>query len=209
MPTGAQSQSDKPGVLYSSHPSKRVNLDESTLMTVDLLLKKGVKKSGIIDHLMNHTDNNPTPKDVQNLVQKLKTREQRDGPSGTDKRLKKWMKQFGDVPGNVGRIFLGDVGDVGAKKGATCITLQAKHMRTLFDQFPEVLMIDTTHGTNRSKYKVFSFMAHDTFGMGQFVQHALLQNERYETLLDSDGESQSEQSCVDKTSMCAGGQGFH
>ncbi|ETO59111.1 hypothetical protein F444_22515 [Phytophthora nicotianae P1976] len=131
----------------------------------DLLLKKGVKKSGIIDHLMNHTDNNPTPKYVQNLVQKLKTREQRDGPSGTDKRLKKWMKQFGDVPGNVGRIFLGDVGDVGAKKVATCITLQAKHMRTLFDQFREVLMIDTTHGTNRSKYKVFSFMAHDTFGM--------------------------------------------
>ncbi|KAI9985434.1 hypothetical protein PInf_004792 [Phytophthora infestans] len=72
--------------------------------------KKGVKKSGIISHLMKHTDSNPTPKDVQNLVQKLKAREQRDGPSSTDKRLKKWMKQFGDVPGNVGRVFLDDVG---------------------------------------------------------------------------------------------------
>ncbi|KAI9984337.1 hypothetical protein PInf_005685 [Phytophthora infestans] len=61
-------------------------------------------------HLMKHTDSNPTPKDVQNLVQKLKAREQRDGPSSTDKRLKKWMKQFGDVPGNVGRVFLDDVG---------------------------------------------------------------------------------------------------
>ncbi|EEY68313.1 uncharacterized protein PITG_22747 [Phytophthora infestans T30-4] len=54
--------------------------------------------------------------------------------------------------------------------------------------FPEVLMIDATHGTNRSKYKVFSFMAHDTFGKGQFVQHALLQNERYETLLTATEE---------------------
>eukprot|EP00644_Phytophthora_capsici_P019235 jgi/Phyca11/132981/e_gw1.284.3.1 len=56
-------------------------------------------------------------------------------------------------------------------------------MRSLFKRFPEVLLIDATHGTNRSKYKVFSFMAHDTFGKGQFVQHSLLQNERWPTLL--------------------------
>lgn len=97
-------------LAFSSHPSKRIILDESTLTTVDRLRKKGVKKSGIISHLMKHTDSNPTPKDVQNLVQKLKAREQRDGPSSTDKRLKKWMKQFGNVPGNVGRVFLDDVG---------------------------------------------------------------------------------------------------
>ena len=37
--------------------------------------------------------------------------------------------------------------------------------------------------TGPTKYKVFSFMAHDTFGKGQFVQHALLQNGRWPTLL--------------------------
>ncbi|ETL42030.1 hypothetical protein L916_07092, partial [Phytophthora nicotianae] len=36
---------------------------------------------------------------------------------------------------------------------ATCITLQTGHMRSLFDRFPEVFMIDATHGTNASKYK--------------------------------------------------------
>eukprot|EP00644_Phytophthora_capsici_P007316 jgi/Phyca11/55771/gw1.21.167.1 len=56
-------------------------------------------------------------------------------------------------------------------------------MRELFDRFPEVLMIDATHGTNSSKYKVFSIMAHDVFGKGQFVQHAVVQNERRPTLL--------------------------
>ncbi|ETO77469.1 hypothetical protein F444_07341 [Phytophthora nicotianae P1976] len=37
---------------------------------------------------------------------------------------------------------------------ATCITLQTGHMRSLFDRFPEVFMIDATHGTNASKYKM-------------------------------------------------------
>ncbi|KAE9182175.1 hypothetical protein PF004_g24318 [Phytophthora fragariae] len=85
------------------------------------------------------------------------------------------MAEFGVQTGNVGRSF---VDDVNQKKIATCITLQTKHMRAIFEQFPEVLLIDATHGTNRSKYKVFSLMAHDTFGKSQFVQHALLQNER-------------------------------
>ncbi|RLN96223.1 hypothetical protein BBJ28_00017783 [Nothophytophthora sp. Chile5] len=53
----------------------------------------------------------------------------------------------------------------------------------MFDRFPEILMIDATHGTNSSKYKVFSIMAHDVFGKGQFVQHAVVQNERRPSLL--------------------------
>ncbi|KAE9231959.1 hypothetical protein PF005_g2888 [Phytophthora fragariae] len=84
------------------------------------------------------------------------------------------------APGNVGRIF---IDSVDGKKVAAFITLQTKHMRSLFSQFPEVLLIDATHGSNRFKYKVFSFMAHATFGKVQFVQHALLQNEQRPTLL--------------------------
>ena len=43
-------------------------------------------------------------------------------------------------------------------------------MRRMFDLFPEVLLIDATHGTNNCNYKLFSFMIHDTFGSGQHVQ---------------------------------------
>ncbi|KAG4064359.1 hypothetical protein PC123_g796 [Phytophthora cactorum] len=46
---------------------------------------------------------------IHKRVRKLKARETRDGSSNSDKRLKKWMKQFGDQPENVGRIFLDDV----------------------------------------------------------------------------------------------------
>ncbi|ETL77345.1 hypothetical protein L917_21716 [Phytophthora nicotianae] len=45
--------------------------------------------------------------------------------------------------------FCGEPGNI----IATCITLQTGHMRSLFDRFPEVFMIDATHGTNASKYK--------------------------------------------------------
>ncbi|KAE9356327.1 hypothetical protein PR003_g2373 [Phytophthora rubi] len=58
-------------------------------------------------------------------------------------------------------------------------------MRGMCQRFPEVLLIDATHGTNVSKYKSVSFMAHDMFGHGQYVQHAVVQNERYDTLLSA------------------------
>ncbi|GMF55348.1 unnamed protein product [Phytophthora fragariaefolia] len=52
-----------------------------------------------------------------------------------------------------------------------------------FSEEPGMSSIDATHGTNSSKYKVFSIMTNDIFGKGQFVQHAVVQNERRTTLL--------------------------
>lgn len=65
---------------------------------------------------------------------------------------------------------------------ASCVTLQTQHIRDTFVRFPEVILIDATHDTNVSKYKVISFMAHDVFGRGLYVQHAVIQNERAKTL---------------------------
>ncbi|KAE8976027.1 hypothetical protein PF011_g24225 [Phytophthora fragariae] len=148
---------------------------QETIQTVAGLRKAGTKKTSILKIITDNSGSNSQPQDVHNLVAKLKASENENGPSTSGKRLKNWMAEFGVQTGNVGRSF---VDDVNQKKIATCITLQTKHMRAIFEQFREVLLIDATHGTNRSKYKVFSLMAHDTFGKSQFVQHALLQNER-------------------------------
>ncbi|DAZ94270.1 TPA: hypothetical protein N0F65_011902 [Lagenidium giganteum] len=86
-----------------------------------------------------------------------------------------WARDFAEE-GNVGRIFTDEQNVV------ACITMQTKHMMQMIDLFPEVLMIDATHGTNASNYKLFSFMVHDAFGKGHHVQHALVENERRETL---------------------------
>ncbi|ETO64775.1 hypothetical protein F444_17774 [Phytophthora nicotianae P1976] len=100
-------------------------------------------------------------------LRKLKEHESGSGPSASGKRLKKWVSEFGNVPGN---------------KKYGLYTLLTKPVLSIFDQLPESLMVDVTSRKNRSKYKVFSFMAHDTFGKCKFVQHALLQNERSATL---------------------------
>ncbi|GMF52109.1 unnamed protein product [Phytophthora fragariaefolia] len=101
----------------------------------------------------------------------LRLKKQEDSGSTSAKRLKQWMVEFSEEPRNVGRIFVNSIRD------------KTKHMRQLFDRFPEVLMIDATHRTNSSKYKVSSIMTHDIFGKGQFVQHAVVQNERRTTFL--------------------------
>ncbi|ETO60131.1 hypothetical protein F444_21634 [Phytophthora nicotianae P1976] len=51
--------------------------------------------------------------------------------------------------------------------------------------FPEVLLVDATHNTNDLRYKLFSFMVHDVYGHGQYVQHSLMKNETTECLADA------------------------
>ncbi len=72
---------------------------------------------------------------------------------------------------NVVRVIKDDDGYVIA------IIFQTGEMRMFADNFIEVLMIDSTHCTNDSKYKLFSFMVHDSFGNGQYVLHSLIDQE--------------------------------
>ncbi|ETL24396.1 hypothetical protein L916_21590, partial [Phytophthora nicotianae] len=135
---------------------------DSVLQTVGALQKAGAGKKNILQFITENSDCTPTIRDVHNLVRKLKARTTQSTTSA--QRLKAWMIDFCGEHGNVGRIF---VEARQSKKIATCITMQTQHMRYLYDRFPEVLLIDATHGTNAPKYKIFSFMIHDTFGKGQ------------------------------------------
>ncbi|GMF57042.1 unnamed protein product [Phytophthora fragariaefolia] len=162
---------------YKQYASNRLSVGDEVLSTVNVLRKAGAKAKSILKFIVEHSDSS---RDVHNLVHALKLREQ--GTSTRAQRLKTWMMEFCEVPGNIGRIF---VDSSSGKRIATCITVQTKHMVELFDRFPEVLLIDATHGTNACKYKVFSFMAHDIFGKGQYVQHAIMQNESSETLFSA------------------------
>ncbi|KAK1934612.1 Zinc finger SWIM domain-containing protein 3 [Phytophthora citrophthora] len=150
---------------YSHYPHNRTDFEPAVTKTVTELF------------IQDNSTCTPTTQDIHNLVRKLKQRTHTASTSG--KRLKQWISEFSQEPGNVGGVFVDSVQN---KTGATCITLQTKHMRELFHRFPEVVMIDATHGTNSSKYKVFSIMAHDAFGKGQFIHHAAVQNERNPTL---------------------------
>ncbi|KAE9080927.1 hypothetical protein PF010_g22202 [Phytophthora fragariae] len=133
---------------FRQYPRNRNALESEVLATVDTLRKAGASKKRIQQYIHENSVCTPTNQDVRNLVRRLKKREHTASTSA--KRLKQWVQEFSEESGNVAGIFVDSVQN---KNIATCITLQTAHMRQLFDFFPEVLMIDATHGTNSSKYK--------------------------------------------------------
>ncbi|KAG6946831.1 hypothetical protein JG687_00016492 [Phytophthora cactorum] len=73
------------------------------------------------------------------------------------------------------------------------VVFHSARMKRLFRDFPDVVLVDTTHGTNTNKYKLFSFAVTDLFGktshkimdvfcVGQYVMHALVKAETKENL---------------------------
>ncbi|ETO64164.1 hypothetical protein F444_18258 [Phytophthora nicotianae P1976] len=66
------------------------------------------------------------------------------------------------------------------KKQEHTANTSAKRLKQWMVEFSE--QTDATHGTNLSKYKVFSIMTHDAFDNEQFVQHVITRNERTSTL---------------------------
>jgi hypothetical protein len=100
-------------------------------------------------------------------------KKQNHGGDTEEIRMKKILEEFMERGGgNKAKIFVS-----GKPKIARCITFQTGTMRKQFEAFPEVVLVDSTHGTNNRRYKLFSFMVHDAFGKGQFVQHSFVDRE--------------------------------
>ncbi|KAE9031837.1 hypothetical protein PR002_g9491 [Phytophthora rubi] len=100
--------------------------------------------------------------DVHNLVARLR-RESYAFPT-IEERIHAILEDFASQKGNLTRVYANEENVV------ECITIQSAHMRAMFELFPEVVLIDATHDTNASNYKLFSFMIHDAMGKGQHVQ---------------------------------------
>lgn len=94
---------------HSQYPQTRTAYEPEVLSTVDELRKAGAKKKSILAYIHDHSACEPTKKDVHNLVAKLK-KEAHTAPTSA-KRLKRWMIEFTEEPGNVGRIFVDKVQD--------------------------------------------------------------------------------------------------
>ena len=56
------------------------------------------------------------------------------------------------------------------------INMTSSFARDMFYRYPEVLVVDMTHKTNRWNYQVLGFVAVDQFGKGQFVQSSFLES---------------------------------
>ncbi|KAE9038847.1 hypothetical protein PR001_g7787 [Phytophthora rubi] len=163
---------------YENHPVNRRVDDADVINFVDELQMAGAKKKLILEYLRRKTGKKVTLRDVHNLVQKLK--DARRGSTTVEARLDTILREFcSSRKENTATIYVDD------NKLAQTITFQTHQMRRFFEAFPEVLMIDATHNTNDARYKLISFMIHDIFGHGQYVQHALMENESAECLTDA------------------------
>ncbi|POM76283.1 ABC Superfamily [Phytophthora palmivora] len=109
-----------------------------------------------MQYLRKKTGKNVTLRDVHNMVTKLK--EKRRGKATTEERLEVVLREVCESRGNRATVFVDD------NKTAQTIILQTRQMRRWFKAFPEVLLIDATHNTNESRYKLFSFMVNDVYG---------------------------------------------
>ncbi|POM74259.1 Hypothetical protein PHPALM_8812 [Phytophthora palmivora] len=163
---------------YKRLPSNRLQLPVAELATVNMLRKVGLSRKKILKYIWDNTDSEPDIVDIHNLIAKLK----RDDKAGTtvSDRLAETLDRFCEKDSFAAAHVCMD--RQGGKPVARCITLQSSHMRSLFSSFPEVLLVDATHDTNSERYKLFSFMVHDSHGRGQHVQHALMTDERAESM---------------------------
>ncbi|RLN90505.1 hypothetical protein BBJ28_00014636 [Nothophytophthora sp. Chile5] len=165
---------------FANYAENRRCEDPDLLQVVDELQRAGAKKKRILEYLRAKTGKRLLIRDVHNLVRRMKV--QRRGDSSLEQRVEDVLRLFvdcNDDRGNVARVYV-DTDNV-----AQTITIQTAEQRRLFQRFPEVLLIDATHGTNNSRYKLFSFMVHDAFGHGQYIQHALIENESADNLTDA------------------------
>ncbi|OWY99423.1 hypothetical protein PHMEG_00029572 [Phytophthora megakarya] len=143
-----------------------MKLPAKDLTTVDMLRKDGLSRRKILRFIWDNASCEPDMVDVHNLLAKLK-REEDAGTTYSDSVAETLDRFCYKDPFVVAHI---DIDRQREKNVARCIVVQSTHMRAPFSAFPEVTLVDATHGTNASRNKLFSFMVHDSFGRGQHVQ---------------------------------------
>lgn len=162
--------------LWRYYVENRQIVDPSLLQNVSSMRSSGSNVSGILAYLRKRTNKQTTPRDVHNLIQSLKHSGQ-NNHSDVD-RAKDILREFcAEEEGNCAEFAVDPT-----TKIAQVVCFQSARMKRIFRAFPQVVMVDTTHGTNRNRYKLFSFVVHDVFGKGQYVQHALVVSETKDNL---------------------------
>ncbi|KAJ0391973.1 hypothetical protein ATCC90586_011952 [Pythium insidiosum] len=126
----------------------------------------GVKRSRIYDHLLN-CGQNVTLRDVDNMIQRA--RQETQNLTDDDATAEVVARFASEDPDNVITVDETDLNETGV------VSVTSKYMRQLYMRFPELLLIDTTHKTNRYNYQLLTLMVMDEVGVGQPVQHSVME----------------------------------
>ncbi|KAE8966139.1 hypothetical protein PF011_g28046 [Phytophthora fragariae] len=145
--------------------------DSQLAIDVAVLHKAGANAKGILQYLRERTGKKTILRDVHNMLQRMKTKENA-GLTDAQRAISVQDEFCGQDGCNSAEVLVDSDTNV-----ARVLTFQTAKMKRLFKAFPEVVMVDSTHNTNENRYKLFSFVVHDVFGKGQYVHHALRESE--------------------------------
>ncbi|KAH7472206.1 Zinc finger SWIM domain-containing protein 3 [Phytophthora ramorum] len=155
---------------YNYAENRRIE-DPLLCQDVEVISKAGAKPRGILSYLRAKTGKRTALKDVHNMIQGVK-HTFRGGRSDAERAIAVLDEFIESASGNTAEFIVDSDNNI-----VWVVTFQSARQKRLFAAFPEVVLVDSTHGTNANRYKLFSFAVHDVFGRGQYVQHALVQTE--------------------------------
>jgi hypothetical protein len=125
---------------FKTYSSSRGIAKAENKSAVAEMVKHGRKRSAIYDYLLEQGEN-VIQKDVDNLVQTLQAASSGDTDDADATAIV--LAKFTAKDGCVATVDETEAGETGV------ISISSRHMRTIFSRFPELLLIDCTHKTNR------------------------------------------------------------
>lgn len=125
---------------FKTYAENRRLDDTDTKDAVDSMVMYGRKRARIYEYLLGRGEN-LVKKDVDNIVQRVKA-EIRGGLNDDD-ACAATLAEFAAIDGNVVTVDETDAGHSGV------ISMTSRHMRDMVTRFPELLLVDCTHKTNR------------------------------------------------------------
>jgi hypothetical protein len=125
---------------YATYPTSRGIQDTSVASNVEIMVQSGAKRSTIMDYLLAKGEN-VIARDVDNLVDGERRREANYDDDEATSRLLVAFKH--DDDGNIASVDETDAGQTGV------ISFSTRRMRETVARFPEMLLVDCTHKTNR------------------------------------------------------------
>ncbi|RLN74448.1 hypothetical protein BBJ28_00010924 [Nothophytophthora sp. Chile5] len=111
-----------------------------TVAAVGEMVKHGRKRAQIYEYFLECGEN-VVQKDVDNIVQQYKT--ESAGETDDNDACATMLAEFAAIDGNVVTADETDAGHSGV------ISMSSRHMRDMLARFPELLLVDCTHKTNR------------------------------------------------------------
>ncbi|EEY67102.1 SUMO protease, putative [Phytophthora infestans T30-4] len=127
---------------FKTYAENRRLDDTDTKDAVDSMVMYGRKRARIYEYLLGRGEN-LVKKDVDNIVQRVKA-EIRGGLNDDD-ACAATLAEFAAIDGNVVTVDETDAGHSGV------ISMTSRHMRDMVTRFPELLLVDCTHKTNRGQ----------------------------------------------------------